>query len=66
MKKDLRSVEDGIRNYPQMEFGETRFAEKMLNTFLMLAHRQADGMSPSALTHLLHRYVVYFKGIRKR
>jgi len=66
MKKDLKAVEDGIRNYWELEFGETRFPEKMFNTFLMLAHGYADGMSPSALAHLLHSYVLHLKDIRKR
>lgn len=66
MRKKLKAVEEGIRNYWEMEFGETRFPEKMFNTFLMLAHGQADGMSPSALAHLLHSYVVHLKEIRKR
>ena len=66
MKKDLKAVEDGIRYYWELEFGETRFPEKMFNTFLMLSHGYADGMSPSALAHLLHSYVLHLKDIRKR
>lgn len=66
MKKDLEAVEDGIRNYWEMEFGETRFPEKMFNACMMVAHGHADGMSPSALAHLLHSYVLHLKEIRKR
>lgn len=66
MKKDLHSVEKGIRDYWEMEFGETRFPEKMFNTFMMLAHGHAEGKSPSALAHLLHSYVLHLKESRKR
>jgi hypothetical protein len=66
MKKDLEVLEEGIRNYWEMEFCETRFPEKTFNACMMLAHGQADGMSPSALAHLLHSYVLHLKEIRKR
>lgn len=66
MKRDLKVVEDGIRTYWELEFGETRFPEKMFNAFLMLAHGHRNGMSPSALAHLLHSYVVHLKESRKR
>jgi hypothetical protein len=66
MKKDLALLEESIRNYWEMEFSETRFPEKMYNASMMLAHGHADGMSPSALAHLLHSYVMHLKEIRKR
>ena len=66
MKKDLNSAEKGIRKYWEMEFGETRFPEKIFNAFLMLAHGHTNGMSPSALAHLLHSYVLHLKESRKR
>jgi hypothetical protein len=67
MKNDLKAVEAGIRKYWDMEFGETPFPEKMFNTFLMLSHAfYTDGMSPSAMAHLLHSYVSHLKESRKR
>ncbi len=66
MKKDLALLEQSIRNYWDMEFSGTRFPEKMFNACMMLAYGHADGMSPSALAHLLHSYVMHLKETRKR
>ena len=66
MKKDLALLEASIRNYWEMEFSETRFPEKMFNACMMIAHGQADGMTPSALAHLLHTYVMHLREIRKK
>lgn len=59
-------VKESIRNCWEMEFNKTRFPETMFNACMMLAHGHADGMSPSALAHLLHSYLMHLKKIRKR
>jgi hypothetical protein len=65
-KKALDQLEERIRRYWEMEFPNTRFPTTLFDTYRMLAHGYADGMSPSALAHLLHSFVIHLRTLRKR
>lgn len=65
-KQDLDELEEGIRRYWEMEFPQTRFPTTLFDSYCMLTHGYAEGMSPSALAQLLHSFVIHLRTLRQR
>lgn len=65
MKNNLNEIERGVRHYWSFEFCETKFPDTLFDAFLMLSHAKDEGLSASAMAHLLHSYLIHLKRIRQ-